>query len=197
MTTEQIRQAKRALRGEYKKKRSEIPSCQRKILDEKICKNITDSVSFEYADVVLVFYPTVQEIDIRAVFDVARKQGKRLAFPRCVSKGVMKFYFADNEESFERSAYGILEPKEECEECVCDSFSHPLCLVPSLCVCPDGSRLGYGGGFYDRFLSSFDGISMCVQYEEFICDSIPFEKRYDKKVDAVVTEKAVYVVGKK
>ncbi len=197
MTTQEIRQAKRDLRAEYKKKRGEIQPCQRKILDGKICKNITNSVSFEYADVVLVFYPTGQEIDIKAVFDVAKEKGKRLAFPRCVSKGIMKFFFPVDEQSFERSAYGILEPKEDCELCLCESFKHPLCIVPCLSACADGSRLGYGGGFYDRFLSSFDGISMCVQYEELISDKLPFDKRYDKKVDAVVTEKGVYVVGKK
>lgn len=197
MTTQETRQAKKALRSDYKKRRNEIQPSQRKILDEKICKNITDSVSFEYADVVLVFYPTAYEIDIKRIFDYAKEKGKRLAFPRCISRGVMKFYFPADEQSFERSAYGILEPKEDCEEFFCKDFKHPLCIVPSLAACLDGSRLGYGGGFYDRFLSDFNGISMCVQYEEFICDSLPFEKRYDKKVDAVVTEKAVYVVGTK
>lgn len=197
MTTEKIRLLKKELRVQFKEKRKKLDKQEKKMLDEKISTNILDSVSYEYADVVLMFYPTLYEIDLLNVFEKARMDGKKVAFPRCVSKGIMRFYFAENENDFEKSSYGISEPKTHCEEYVPGCAKHPLCIVPCLCAFTDGARLGYGGGYYDRFLSHFDGISMCVQYEQNLFDSIPFDKRYDKKTDIVVTEKAVYVVGKK
>ena len=197
MTTEKIRQLKRELRAEYKAKRKAVACEEKQLLDENIRHNILNSVSYKYADVVLMFYPTQYEIDILEVFERAKKDGKRVAFPRCVSKGIMKFYFANGIEDFEKNSYGINEPETCCEEYKTGSAKHPLCLVPCLCAFTDGTRLGYGGGYYDRFLSHFEGISMCVQYERHLFEGIPFEKRYDKKTDILVTEKAVYVVGKK
>ena len=197
MATEKIRLLKKELRLQFKEKRKNLDKQKKTELDGKISANIMKSVSYEYADVVLMFYPTLYEIDLLDVYEKAKADGKRVAFPRCVSRGIMKFYFAEKENDFEKSSCGISEPKTHCEEYVPGCAKHPLCIVPCLCAFTDGARLGYGGGYYDRFLSHFDGISMCVQYEQNLFDGIPFDKRYDKKTDIVVTEKAVYVVGKK
>lgn len=195
MTVQEIRQQKKELRTTFKAKRRTLNPKHKAELDKAVCNGILESVSYKHADVVLMFYPTEYEIDVLEVFEKAKQDGKRVAFPRCVSKSVMKFYFAESLEDFEKSKYGINEPRLSCEEYEQGTYSHPLCIVPCLCAFTDGKRLGYGGGYYDRFLSHFDGISMCVQYEQNLYEQIPFEKRYDKKTDAVVTERAVYVVG--
>ena len=197
MSTEITRQQKKELRAMLKAKRKQIAADIKKQLDKNICNNILNSVSYRYADVVLMFYSAEYEIDVLGVFEKALQDGKRVAFPKCVSKGVMKFYFVSTKQDFITGSYGILEPKDTCEQYNPAAAVHPLCIVPCLCAYTDGKRLGYGGGYYDRFLSSFDGISMCVQYEDFLFEQIPFDKRYDKKTDIIVTEKAVYVVGKK
>ena len=95
-------------------------------------------------------------------------------------------------EELKDGKYGIKAP-EEGEEF--ETSLHPLCIVPCLAATKSGTRLGYGGGFYDRFLHKFDGISMCVQYDEFVTDIVPQEKRYDKKFDVLVTESGVCVIG--
>ncbi len=197
MLSEKIRQQKKELRVALKAKRKQIAADIKKQLDEDICNNILNSVSYKYADVVLMFYPAEYEIDVLRVFEKALQDGKRVAFPKCVSKGVMKFYFVSTKKDLIKGSYGILEPKDTREQYSPDVAVHPLCIVPCLCAFIDGKRLGYGGGYYDRFLSCFEGISMCVQYEDFLFEQIPFDKRYDKKADIIVTEKAVYVVGKK
>ena len=195
MTIQEIRQQKKELRTIYKAKRHTLTSECKAELDAVICTQILESISYKYADVVLMFYPTEYEINILPIFEKAKADGKKVAFPKCVSKGIMKFYLAETEADFEKSRYGINEPREGCKEYTDGSAMHPLCIVPSLCAFTDGRRLGYGGGYYDRFLAHFEGISMCVQYEQNLHEDIPFEKRYDKKTDVVVTEKAVYVVG--
>lgn len=193
MSTEQIRNDKREIRKLNKQKRAEIDRDIKSGLDRKICDNILNSMSFKYADVVLMFYPTDDEINILPVFEAAKRLGKRVAFPKCFSKGMMKFFYVDDLSELKEGKYGIKAP-DEGEEF--ESSIHPLCIVPSLAATKIGTRLGYGGGFYDRFLHKFDGISLCVQYDELVAESLPQEKRYDKRFDVLVTESGVYVIGK-
>lgn len=192
MTTQEIRNKKNRIRKENKKRRAEMDREIKGIYDDKICENIVTSVSFDYADTVLMFYPTEHEADILPVFDIARKTGKRAAFPKTYDGRVMKFFYVDNLSDMQKGRYGIYEPREgeEFTEAL-----HPLVIVPCLAASKKGERLGYGGSFYDRFLKGFEGISMCICYESFVQDELPQEKRYDKKVDIILTENGVTVVG--
>lgn len=193
MSTEQIRNDKREIRKVNKQKRADMDKAIKAQLDQKICDYIVNSMSFKYADVLLMFCPTHEEINILPLFEAAKKEGKRVAFPRCYAKGIMKFFYVDDLTLLKEEKYGIKAP-DEGEEFT--SSLHPLCLVPCLSATKSGTRLGYGGGFYDRFLHKFDGISMCVQYDEFVTDELPQERRYDKKFDVLVTESGVFAVGR-
>ena len=193
MSTQEIREQKKEIRKINKQKRAEIPKDVKAKSDAAVCDYIINSMSFKYADTILMFCPTNDEIDIFPLFDAAKKEGKRVAFPKCFAGGIMKFYYVDAPEQLKEGKYGIKAP-DEGEEFV--ASLHPLCIVPSLAATKAGTRLGYGGGFYDRFLHKFDGISMCVQYDEFVTDVLPQEKRYDKKFDVLVTESGVCVIGK-
>lgn len=192
MSTLETRELKRVIRKENKQKRAEMPKDIKAEKDGKICDYIINSMSFKYADVLLMFCPTQEEINILPLFVAAKKEGKRVAFPKCYAKGIMKFFYVDDLSLLVEGKYGIKAPKEG-EEFV--SSLHPLCIVPSLAATKKGTRLGYGGGFYDRFLHKFEGISMCVQYDEFVTEELPQEKRYDKKFDVLVTESGVCVIG--
>ena len=193
MSTEEIRNLKREIRKVNKQKRADMDKAIKAQLDQKICDYIVNSMSFKYADVLLMFCPTQEEINILPLFEAAKKEGKRVAFPRCYAKGIMKFFYVDDLTLLKEGKYGIKAP-DEGEEFT--SSLHPLCLVPCLSATKSGTRLGYGGGFYDRFLHKFDGISMCVQYDEFVTDELPQERRYDKKFDVLVTESGVFAVGR-
>lgn len=192
MSTEQIRNDKREIRKVNKQKRAEMNKGVKAGLDGKICDYIINSMSFKYADTLLMFCPTEDEINILPLFEEAVKLGKKVAFPKCYGKGIMKFYYVSELSQLKEDKYGIKAPDEgEAFE----TSTHPLCVVPSLSATKKGTRLGYGGGFYDRFLHKFEGISMCVQYDEFVTDDLPQEKRYDKKFDVLVTESGVCVIG--
>lgn len=192
MSTLETRELKRVIRKENKQKRAEMPKDIKAEKDGKICDYIINSMSFKYADVLLMFCPTDEEINILPLFEAAKKEGKRVAFPKCYAKGIMKFYYVDDLSLLVEGKYGIKAP-EEGEEFA--SSLHPLCIVPSLSATKKGTRLGYGGGFYDRFLHKFEGISMCVQYDDFVTEELPQERRYDKKFDVLVTESGVCVIG--
>ncbi len=192
MTTQEIRNEKNRIRKENKRLRAEMDREIKGIYDDRICGNIVTSVSFKYADTILMFYPTEHEIDILPIFEIAKKMGKRVAFPKTYDGRVMKFFYVDELSGMQKGNYGITEPREHEEYA---SSVHPLVIVPCLAASKNGERLGYGGSFYDRFLKNFDGISMCVCYESFVAQELPQEKRYDKKVDIILTENGVNVVG--
>lgn len=191
MTTQEIRDLKKEIRKVNKQKRAETDASLKLERDGRICDFVINSMSFKYADTVLMFCPTNEEIDITPVFEAAIRAGKRVAFPKCLADGIMKFFYVDDLSLLKEGKYGIKAPEGG------EGFTaspHALCIVPSLAATKDGTRLGYGRGFYDRFLHKFEGISMCVQYDEFVTESLPQEKRYDKKFDVLVTESEVYVV---
>jgi len=66
-------------------------------------------------------------------------------------------------------------------------YNNSVCIVPGLSFDYDGFRLGYGKGYYDRFLSGFDGDSIGLCYGECVCKRLP-HGRYDRAVDVLVTE---------
>ena len=92
MSTLETRELKREIRKVNKQKRAEMPKDIKAEKDSKICDNIINSMSFKYADVLLMFCPTDEEIDILPLFEAAKKEGKRVAFPKCYAKGIMKFF---------------------------------------------------------------------------------------------------------
>lgn len=193
MATQEIRELKRALRKEFKSRRERLDKSVKAALDEKIRSRILNSQSFKYADTVLMFCPTESEVDILPIFEKALSLGKRVAFPRCKKRPDMDFFYVTSLDGLTANSYGIKEPDLSCEKF--EGSLHPFCIVPCLSSSKNGYRLGYGGGFYDKFLSKFEGISASVVYEDFLSEKIPTEKRYDKKTDLIITEKGVFIVG--
>ena len=110
------------------------------------------------------------------------KQGKNLLLPRIVDNNI-QFYIVSNLEKLERGSFEIMEPKDSCErakkiDCV---------LIPTVGVSKSGVRLGYGHGYYDRFLSSTDAMKISLTYSKQIVKSIPSDS-HDIKIDWIVTE---------
>ena len=90
-------------------------------------------------------------------------------------------------EKKQQGAFSIMEPNPEvCEKY--EDFSHGLCLVPGLCFDMQGFRLGFGKGYYDRFLQNFSGTSVGLCYSKCIEHTLP-SGVFDRPVDAVITEK--------
>ena len=110
----------------------------------------------------------------------------------------MRFFKVNSINELEnKGMFGIKEPSEYAEEYV-PEHTAALCLVPGLCFDKRGFRIGYGKGYYDRFLSKFKGISAGLVYSGCIsAEPIAFEKRYDKSVDIIFSEKGVDIIAGK
>ena len=187
-----IKREKDAIRKECSAKRDSIEASERQARSEKICNLATSLVSFRHADIILMYAPIKSEIDVMPIFKEALARGKRVAFPRCnVEERTMKFHFVTSEDDLSPCAYGIREPNEDLE--VYDPTSTKgvaVCYVPGLAFDVYGYRLGYGKGYYDKFMNQFTGCTIGLVYSEFIINNLP-KGRFDCHCDIMLTEKGI------
>ena len=185
-----IKELKTSIRKDYLARRASLPPEEKARRDRKICQYILSSASFRYAETVLAYYPREHEIDILPVLREAIKMGKRVALPRCDGEHHMTYRFVSSLDGLTPGMYGIFEP-EESAPAFSENVGHAaLCLVPGVVFDTRGYRIGYGGGYYDRFLHSFGGSVAGVVYREFILPSLPFG-RYDLALPVMITETGV------
>jgi 5-formyltetrahydrofolate cyclo-ligase len=171
-----------------------MTSEEHKTFDEKIIQTATSLVSFRHADIILLYAPIKSEIDVMPIFELAKEKGKKVAFPRCNAEDhSMVFHYTESKEDFESGAYGLFEPYAHLPsfDPEASGQKNVLCVVPAVVYDRRGYRVGYGGGYYDRFFGKFRPASIGVIYEEFILRSVP-HGRFDISVDVVVSERGIY-----
>lgn len=178
---------KQELRAYLKQKRAEIPSEQKKEADRRIVETIAASSCFQQADTVLLYAPHGSEIDLIPLVRLARKCGKRVAFPRCdTATNTMRFFVLESDARLVKGAYGIFEPPSDAP--LCETDESTLCILPGLSFDPAGGRLGYGKGYYDRFLADFKGVTLGAVYASLVAKKLPTEP-HDIPVQVLVTER--------
>ena len=184
---------KKDLRAQFKQKRKELSEEIKEQRDKAVCAYIVNLASFRYADYILMYAPMKYEIDIMPVAEAALRKGKKILFPRCdVQSHTMTYRFVSSPEELVADAYGIMAPKEDTTIYDPRDRASALCLIPALSYDRYGYRIGYGGGFYDRFLVNFKGCKAGVIYSDFIMDTVP-RGHFDYKVDILLTEKNVRI----
>ncbi|MCM1329265.1 MAG: 5-formyltetrahydrofolate cyclo-ligase [Ruminococcus sp.] len=192
-----IREEKNALREKYKQIRREMPEDLKKTRDERILRKLVALPVYKNCQTVLTYVSTPIEADTRGLIERAFADGKNVAVPLCV-KGTrdMDFYLINSLEDLEEGSFSVLEPiPEKCE--LLRNFHRALCIVPALAYDRYGYRLGYGKGYYDRFLSAHEnvfkiGLGYCCCTEMKLSHG-----RHDIPVDFLVTEKYVKNVGER
>jgi len=144
---------------------------------------------FISADTVLIFSPTRNEPDLIPVAIEAWSRGKLVAFPISQTGDcTLDFRIVSSMNELQAGAYGIYEPRNTATKAT--FTERTLCIVPALAVDKNGFRLGYGKGYYDRFLSSFKGVSVCALLSDFSCELLPHDEK-DVPVDITIFETGV------
>ena len=185
---------KNTLRGILLQKRAEFPREQRKQFDHNIAEEIMLSPLFKNASMLLIYAPLENEINLLPVAHEARKHGLPVAFPRCDKEtGTMQFYILPQGQKLTPGAYGIPEPPEGSPICTPDERA--LCIVPALSYDLMGNRIGYGKGYYDRYLATFPGKTIGATYAEMLLKNLPTES-HDLPVDWLFTERGGYDCSK-
>ncbi len=187
-----IKEQKKQLRAHYRAVRADIAPEARAEQCREICARILQSDAYKEADSLLLYAALGDEIDLSAVARDAWRQGKAVAYPRCLDKeGRMAFYVADSPERLIPGSFGIPEPDLSCPEW--QENGRALCILPALAVDVDGHRLGYGKGYYDRFLREFQGTTMCAVLDACKAERLPHEE-HDVAVQYIVNAREVWHV---
>lgn len=187
----EIRKRKNDIRDKYKELREKLDRDLKADMDERICRAFLDSATYRFASVILMYAPKPSEVDVTSIALRALADGKKVAYPRCNAENrSMNYHFVESLDQLERGLYGIFEPRTELPIYDRASSEPAACIVPALVYDKQGYRLGYGKGFYDRYLSSFTGSKVGMIYSDYIIDQLP-RGRYDLSVDFLVTERGI------
>ena len=183
--------AKQSARAYAREARRAIAPEIRASMDENIARHATSLPAFLKADVILGFYPLRGEPDVLPILRLALSLGKQLALPLChTESSTMTFHLVSSLEDTEPGSFGIREPSAD--KPILTDFSNALCFVPALCFDRRGHRIGYGKGYYDRFLADYNGESVGVTYEELLFDRLPCEPT-DKAIPMIITEGGIFL----
>ena len=146
------------------------------------------------ADTVLCYISLDDEICTDEIVSALLGLGKRVGAPYCVdNNGNMDFYYITDFDDLKIQSFGVREPViEKCKKVT--SFDNTIIILPGLCFDSNGNRLGYGKGYYDRFLQIHSLISVGLCYNSLIVKNVPTDT-YDKKVDLIVSENGVVNVN--
>lgn len=181
-------QIKSELRSEFKRKRSTLENKEEKSF--KICNNFLNSDTYKNADTILCYSSVNDEVNTDLIIKKSLKDGKITALPRCINNnGLMKYYIINSLSDVKKGMFGISEPDVDCRELI--DFKNSVCIVPALSFDISGYRLGYGKGFYDRFLEkySFKTVGLC--YNDLIVSDLP-KNEFDRNVNAVISENGIF-----
>ncbi len=120
---------------------------------KKICDTIKALDIYEASDVILGYYSTRNEVCLDTLFNDAIESGRKVYLPKVVSKTEMRFFRYEKAEDLAPGSFGIMEPcTEESFEVKDDDERSILMIVPGVAYDSEGNRLGYGGGYYDRYI---------------------------------------------
>ncbi|MDR3313776.1 MAG: 5-formyltetrahydrofolate cyclo-ligase [Oscillospiraceae bacterium] len=194
-----VPEQKALLRQALLQQRREYPPQAQAAQNEALNRRLCQLRQFREAEMVLGYYPIGSaargfEPDIRPALLEALALGKRVALPRCTpdEPGNMAFYFVDSLDDLRPGSFGVPEPDPERHE----PLPRPaagLCLVPALAFDGEGYRLGYGKGYYDRFLSRFTGSSLGFCFQDFLLAQLP-RGFFDLPVDFVLTPHTILCI---
>lgn len=184
--------SKASARARFSEIRASISEEERTEKSDKICAHISTMREFSDCDILFAYYPIKTEASALQLIQTALALGKPVALPISVKQDLtLDFRIIRSLEEMKLGAYEIPEPDPLAPRAL--SSKKSLCIVPALAFDENGSRLGYGKGFYDRFLRDFKGFSIGITFSELLFPSIPTDKN-DVAVNAVVTDKLIQKV---
>ncbi len=179
---------KQALRKQYIALRNNQPAEKLADWSSRIASYVLQLIEDKNLTVIMLYAAFRNEPETRDLIWRLLNLGKTVALPKCEKGGVMTAYQVETLEQLRPGTYGILEP-EETKPVLPERFD--LVLVPGCAFGRDMTRLGYGGGYYDRYLPKCQSaIKIGLCYEICLTDSLPMEN-FDIQMDYLITENGV------
>ena len=188
MSSGDLKRRKRALRREVRARRDALPPEERERLGQAVARNLLTLPEVRQASTVMAFSSFGSEVDTRPIIEQLARDGRRVVLPRVEGRTIVPVGYRSG-DPVKPSSLGALEPAggdpvrpEEID----------VVIVPGLAFDRRGHRVGYGGGFYDRFLGRLrpDALTVGICFSVQVVDEVP-HGRGDRPVDLVVTEEGL------
>lgn len=185
-----LREYKNQLRSRAKELRRGLSVREKKAMDTAVLKRIISSPAYRQCRTLLTYVSTDIEVDTRALIEYAVSDGKRVAVPKCIPNSVlMDFFYIKSINELSPGTFSVPEPADGGSPL--KNFKGALCIVPGLVFDMKGFRLGYGKGYYDRFLAAHPHMRlMGLCYCKCTVQSL-VSGRFDRPVDLLATEKYI------
>jgi 5-formyltetrahydrofolate cyclo-ligase len=185
---------KREVRKIILDKRDLIDFKVRKEWDKNIFHNLINNVLYKNAKVIFAFVSFKSEVDTLQIMDHSFKHNKVICVPKIKSKEKgISFYEISSLEDLQLGYYEILEPKSKCKEANVNDLE--LMLIPGVAFDRSGGRIGYGAGFYDKFLrntgKNFNKIALSYHFQ--VIGNVPMDS-HDVRIDGIITnQETIYI----
>ena len=177
------------LRKSMREKRKNMDSNLKRNLDEIIRNVFFETKEYPKAKIIFIYVSIGEEFNTIEIIKRILADGKRVCVPKVFSKTKMEaIEIKSLDDLNECGSYGILEPSVDGTIL---SEEVDLSIVPGLAFDKDGKRLGYGGGYYDRFFEKYPNsfkISLCYAYQ-LVTDV--YHMPYDISIDMIISEKEI------
>lgn len=189
---QELIQEKNRIRIECKKRRLEMTQAERQYADDIIFENIKSILDFRSIKTLYCYVSSPEiEVDTLNLIDLFLEKLIPVAVPKCVSGSyTLEHFIITGMDQLKKGTFGIMEP----DPLICERVSPPhegVCIVPGLAFDAAGVRMGYGKGYYDRFLENFKGLKIGLCYEScFYSEGIPHDS-FDAVMDIVVTDREI------
>lgn len=159
-------------------------------LSVEISNRLLSLLSWKQANTIAITISRGREVDTATIILQAWKENKTVVIPKCDPESKeMVFRSIKSFDQLEKVYFGLMEPKITETDAV-SAEDIDLVIVPGICFDKTGYRIGYGGGYYDRYLMNFKKETISLAFSCQIVDSVPKED-HDLPVDKIITEEGV------
>ena len=186
---------KSELRKVMKRKRSGLSAERILMYSGCIAENLIQRQEYADASVLLAYVSFSSEVNTHFLIEKAWKDGKRVAVPKCMDDSKLDFQYIRSFDDLAPGKFGIPEPVTG-ESVEYNEDDKCLLLLPGVAYTKDGDRLGYGGGYYDRYLKKHTSIpNAMLAYSLQQTESLPVDEM-DVPADMIITEIGCIETGK-
>ena len=174
---------KSELRKQVLQEMKALPREQKQFIDQALTERLLQHPFYQEAKVIATYLSFPHEFQTQELIEQALRDGKKVLIPKTYPKGRMDFVIYDPQKLV-KTSFGLLEPQRDLG--VVDASQIDLVHVPGLAFTMEGYRIGYGGGYYDRYLEQFSGHTLSTVYHYQVQDFIP--ENHDIPVQEVLID---------
>ena len=195
-------QEKSLLRKRYADIRQGLSDADRAAWSKEIYDKLYALPAWQNANILCAYVSIRGELDTTPIIRQALREGKRVALPCTLTDAhegrmIFRILSSDDLGVLQKQRFGIPEPDATCAELSTSDLAQAVMLLPALAFDLDGYRLGYGGGYYDRFLGKarqegYAPATVGLAFSPLVADTLPHDA-YDIPAHIIITERSVHL----